>query len=314
MDIINPLFVMIRFFFFITACCLSLNLTAQVSVYYFSGDVKYSAGKAEAKPVYFNAPVTASTLFTLASRSELILKDRVNNFLVIKEAGTYRAEDLLRLFLERNKTDFTSSALQFIANEFLHPHEDIKKYADKHLKQKGGVYRSGCVTPLMLFPALDETLRDTLIHFVWNRQPGATQYELRITDARFDPNNEQTYFRKIVSDTVFTLNASENTYLKKDSVFCWVVNPVNQPNCARYSFYFKPATRSEQVKRDLLKSIPAGLNFEESILAICVVFEREGLIREAEQGYLFLYESTENKGYLNMLALFRARHGLIKPE
>ncbi len=306
---------MIRFFFFfITASCLGLNLPAQVSVYYFSGDVRHSTGKAEAKPVYFNAPVTASSQFTLAARSELILRDRINNFLVVKDAGTYRAEDLLRLFTDRNNTDFTAGALQFIANEFLHPHEDIKKYADKHMKQKGGVYRSGCVPPLMLFPALDETLHDTLIHFVWNRQPGATQYELRITDARFDQNNEQTFFRKIVSDTVFTLNASENTYLKRDSAFCWVVNPVNQPNCARYSFYFKPANRSELVKRDLLKSIPAGLSFEESILAMCVSFEREGLIREAENGYLFLYESTENKGYLNMLALFKARHGLVKPE
>jgi hypothetical protein len=283
-------------------------------VYYFSGDVKYKEGKAETKPVYFNAPVTTSTVFTLAASSELILRDRLSNFLVVKEAGTYNANDLLGLFLKKNKANFTSEALQFIANEFLHPHEDIKKYADKHMKQKGGVYRSGCVPPLMLFPALDETLRDTLIHFVWNRQPGVTQYELRITDAHFDPNNEQTYFRQVVNDTVFTLNASANPYLKKDSAFCWVVNPVQFPNCARYSFFYKPAERPEGVKQKILREIPAQLNAEEAMVALCVALEKEGFIREAEQGYAFLYASSENKGYLNMLAFLRARHGLVKPE
>ncbi len=297
----------------IIALLFSFNGLAQVSVYFYSGDVKYKLGNSDAKPVYFNTPVTESTSFILGSGAELILRDKVNNFLVVKEKGTYQAKDLLRLFIDRSKVDFASAAFQFIVNEFLHPHEDIKKYADKHMKQKGGVYRSGCVPPLMLYPALDETICDTLIHFVWNSQPGVVQYELRVTDARFDPNNEQTFYRTLVNDTMYTWNTVGNKYLYKDSAFCWVVNPVNVSNCARYPFYFKPANRSEQVKRELIKSLPQNMVAEDVLLALCVALEKDGFIREAEQGYAFLYSATENMGYLNMAALLRARHGLVKP-
>lgn len=91
-----------------------------------------------------------------------------------------------------------------------------------------------------------QVVNDSVLFFKWERSPTNISYEFRITDGSSDPNNEKILFYTKVQDaTELLIKTISVDFLKENQWYSWSVNPIKEPNCARFIFKF---TSDEEIK------------------------------------------------------------------
>jgi len=290
---------------------ITINTWAQdFYVYHVTGKVNYSDLAKKNEQVFYNYKILPSTVFKLEEKSELILRDKDYNLLLLKTKGNYSANNLIDLFKNKGKTEnFAKSTIEFMSSELLRSDEDIREYADNYLKQTGGVSRGNCIEALMKIPMNGQVVNDSVLSFTWKGSPSNTSYEFKITDESSDPNNEKILFYTKVQDaTELSIKADSLSFLKENRSYSWSVNPIKEPNCARFNFKYSSKEEIKILKKLLIQSTDASQIMSDQLVELASLYETNGLIQEAIACYELAFTLTENQAFLTLAKLVIARH------
>lgn len=290
---------------------ITINTWAQdLFVYHFMGKVYYSDLVRENEQAFYNYKILPSTVFKLEERSELILRDKDYNLLLVKAKGSYPTNNLIDLFKNRGKEEnFTRKTIEFISSELVRSDEDILEYADNYLKQSGGVSRGNCIGALMISPINGQVLSASVLSFTWEGSPSNTSYEFRITDESPDLNDERIlFYTKVQNATELSIDVDSLSFLKENQSYSWSVNPIKEPNCARFNFKFTSKAAIKSLKDSLIESIDTSQTMTDQIVELASLYETNGLIQEALACYEMAFTLTENQVFLTLSKLVLARH------
>lgn len=279
-------------------------------VYHITGNATYSDLEKKNEQVFYNYKLLPSTVFKLEERSELILRDKSYNLLLVKVKGSYSAKNLIDLFKNKgDKGNFAQTAIEFLSAELVRSKDDIQRYADNHLKQTGGVSRSYCTKPLMTSPVNGQVVTDSVLYFTWDESPSTTVYEFLITDDSSDPNNEKIlFYTKVQNATALSISIDSLEFLKEKEHYSWVVNPIKEPNCARFDFKFTSKEEIKNLKDSLVQSIDTSQSISDQLVELANLYETNGLIEEAVACNELAFTLTENQAFLTIAKLTLARH------
>lgn len=290
---------------------ITINTWAQdLFVYHVTGKVNYSDLAKKNDQVLYNYKVLPSTVFKLEEKAELILRDNDYNLLLLKTKGSYSANNLIDLFKNKGKKEnFAQTTIEFLSSEFVRSDQDIQEYADNYLKQAGGVSRGNCIDALMTTPIKGQVVYGSVLFFTWKGSPSNTSYEFQITDGSSDPNNEKILFYTKVQDaTELSIKADSLSFLKENQSYSWSVNPIKEPNCARFNFKFTSKEEIKSLKNMLIQSTDTSQTITNQLVELASLYEINGLIQEAVACYEMAFTLTENKAFLTLAKLVLARH------
>src|SRR5690606_32314310 len=159
----------LKFSLALSILLVSIDVLAQdLFVYHITGEIYYSDLKNKNKQVFYNYKTLPSTVFKLEERSELILRDKDYNLLILKSKGSYTANNLVGIFNRKDvEENFAKTTIAFLSSELVRSEEDIQEYAENYLRQSGGVSRGNCLDALMISPMNGQVLTDSVLSFKW---------------------------------------------------------------------------------------------------------------------------------------------------
>lgn len=288
---------------------LSSILTAfsqrELSVFFYSGEIGYKNQEQDWKMIdKLNLKLIPADSIHLSEGSQLFLIKNKGDQVLISKAGKYPLEEVITSL--DDEEDIIAAYTEFVWEEFNHPHKDLDKYADKYMREKGGVSRAANI-PEIFSPFAGSDIIDDYIYFSWKNE-GAVFYTLSFWDS-------DTYGRKLfelsVKDTMVVISTS-TLWLPKNEVFYWSVtiegqNPVN---------YFPIAILGKKEKREIEAEVSKiEKNMKEAKpeliwLVLASFYEKNDLLQQAKNAYMNALDfSLNDKNIKEYYKLFLARIG-----
>jgi len=283
---------------------------AATGVYFFNGKVEVLEKNKAATPlleVGFKLPEEAS--LRLIDNAEVILRNDAKEFAVIHGKGTYTAAQIKEQFAKQQGKGLVSSLAGFMGSQFSNKKEDVRAMAEKYMKQKGGVTRSGNTYPIMFTPTYGSVTEIKDVQFVWRKVPNAAQYEFVLFGGN-DPNNLVQMSKTLTVDTFMDV-AFTDFGVTEDAYFSWVAYPEGDPTYSRYTFKISTPESIKKAIGEIEVLAAKETTKEDKHLLRALAYERKGLIAYAETAYTALLAINSKSAYKELYTMFQMRIGLV---
>lgn len=196
---------------------------------------------------------------------------------------------------------------QFLWDELNKPHQDIEKYANRYLADKGGVPRTSG-RPYVIYPLHGSFILDDHIDFKWE-DSGANEYTLTFWDSN---DNGNKVFSLQVNDTTISISKKQK-WIPIDKMFYWSLTE----NRKAASIFIPIKILDKKSKNEILKDIKAieeeqYFTEEVRLLLLAAYYEKNNLFKKANNAYIYAIEfNPENQIIRQYYQLFLARMGIL---
>ncbi len=276
----------------------------ELSVFFYSGDIKYKNQEQEWKMIdKLNLKLSPSDSIHLSAGSQLFLINKKGDQVLISKTGKYPLTEVISSSSDDGE-NIIAAYTGFVWEEFSHPHKDLEKYADKYMKEKGGVSRAANI-PEILSPFLGSDIIDDKIYFSWKNE-GDVPYTLSFWDS---DRNGRKLFELSIKDTLVIIS-SNSLWLPKNDIIYWSVtiegkNPVN---------FFPISILGKKEKREIEAEVSKiEKNMKEAKpeliwLVLASFYEQNNLLQQAKYAYQNALDfSLNDKNIETYYKLFLAR-------
>jgi len=297
-------------FSFLMLLFVSATSFAETSVYFFNGKVEIVEKNRNAFPlleVNFKLPQDAS--LKLTDNAEVILRNDAKEFAVIHGKGTYTPAQIQEQFTKQQGKGLVTSLAGFMGSQLSNKKEDVRAMAEKYMKQKGGVTRSGNTYPIMYTPTYGSVTDIKEVKFVWRNMPNVQQYEFVLFGGS-DPNNLVQMSKTLTTDTFMDV-AFSDFGVTEDAYFSWVSYPEGDPNYSRYTFKISTPESIKKVIGEIEVMAAKEPGKEDKLLLRALAYERKGLVAYAETAYTALLAISNKNTYKELYTMFQMRNGLV---
>lgn len=301
--------------FSLNSGCLS---GSELRLFYSSGTVHLYMANGSFQSMSVNQVVCSTCAISFGEGVEIILRMDDHRFCSIRgnsSENNFTYAQLLDQIASQQSTGILSATIRFIASHFFEQKTDIRKYAESHLRQHGGIPR-GCPYPIMLRPGNGELITSPEITFFWEAHTDEDLYEfaLYVDEDSFADSKELTLIYSVeLSDTTLVLQVSDISKLSNgESRFLWSVQPISpRQACTHYSFDLA----SKEVLKGKLLGLDSELDLTSSeqdiLLQKIAAYEELGLFQLADDLYRRLVSKYQEPVYRELHLLFLARNGMI---
>ncbi len=305
-----------------------LTLTAQHAVAKVSGSLQvfYMTGKAYLQaddevylPLGIGTSIAAGSAVLVEKHTEVILKDGAQSYCVIKSDGyalRYGYDEIIQLFAAQKGATVMEAMWAFISKQLDKKDVDIQLYAQDYLRQKGGVYRSGCTYPLMLSPGYMAKTGHRNISLSWASVPSDSVYVVEIYEG-LDYNDAAAllYKREVQGLDMLVSTAELMSSAEGGQGFNWVVYPASdRPNCARYYFWVMGDKEQKEVENELAQMITKVQEEDQKLLVKAGYYEEREMLLAAKEAYEALLAGYKDQANNELYQLFMARNGMLAYE
>lgn len=290
--------------FFITA---SLSSQEEYRVFFYSGEMAYkSIDRPDWKTInQLNIPLYPADSVMLTDGSQVYLIKKEGGQVLVHQAGKHILKDLLAETDEEAQGLFASYA-EFVWEEFNHPHKDLEKYADKYMKEKGGVSRAVNI-PEIYTPFYGSHIIADQIYFSW-KDEGKVNYTLSFWDS---DQNGRKLFELTLKDSSLSVS-TKTAWMPVDETFYWSVALEGENPANFFPVKILGENDAEKIEAELRQRDKQFGNYRPELICLLKAsfFEENGLYQQARFAYLnaldFAANDTEIQEYFD---LFLARMG-----
>ncbi len=276
-------------------------------VFYYDGDIQYKHHKQKEWVDIISIDLTLKLNDSIAlwGESGLYLIDNEGRQFYLAHPGKYEIMAVCDSIKNLVSQSLFTRYSQFIWDEFNKPHIDIEEYADRYLKDKGGVSRAANI-PEIFSPFYGTYILNDQIGFKWE-DSGAEDYTLSFWDSDY---NGKRLFAVTISDTVFSIS-TKLSWMPENKVFYWAVTENRKP--ASNFIPVKVFGGEEKNKiHEAVNSIKKEIQVskEVSLLMLAAFYEKNSLYQLANNSYQKAIRlNPENKVIKEYYNLFMARMG-----
>jgi hypothetical protein len=292
---------------------INISFSQEVSykVFFFDGKIelkgKGASGWSELNTL--NVTLDIHDSLALAQDSYIYLVDRQGNQVYLDHPGRYEV-----VILQENDGASESQSLfakyaEFVWEELNKSEKDIEDYADRTLKEKGGVKRAVNIPPILLPYYGSHEMAEEIV-FLWE-DTGAEEYVLSFWDSDMDG---KWLFSVITSDTVIALSTRLEWVPTDVDIFFTLTEKKRPANN-----FIPIRVLSPEKQRPVLDELEhiASMKAHEQVklLLTASMYEENRLYSEAEKTYRKALElDPGNEEVLLYYSLFKERRGWGKQE
>jgi hypothetical protein len=295
---------------FILILFLSAKVFSATSVYFFNGKVEVIDKNKNTTPLSeVGIVLSDDASLKLIDNAEVILRNDAKEFAVIHGTGTYTSAQIKEQFVKQQGKGLVTSLAGFMGSQFSNKKEDVRAMAEKYMKQKGGVTRSGNTYPIMYTPTYGSVTDIKEVKFIWRNMPNVKQYEFVLFGGN-DPNNLVQMSKTLTTDTFMDV-AFTDFGVTEDAYFSWVAYPEGDPNYSRYTFKISTPESIKKVIGEIEILAAKETSKEDKLLLRALAYERKGLVAYAETAYTALLAISNKNTYKELYTMFQMRNGLV---
>lgn len=293
------------------------KVSGSLHVFYMTGKAYLHTADEVHLPLGIGSSIAAGSAVLVEKHTEVILKDDAQSYCVIKSDGhalRYGYDEIVQLFAAQKGASVMEAMWAFISKQLDKKDVDIQLYAQDYLRQKGGVYRSGCTYPLMLSPGYMTKTGLGDISLSWASVPYDSVYVVEIYEGLdYDEAAALLYKREVqglnilVSTAEIMVSSTEG-----GQGFNWVVYPASdRPNCARYYFRVMGDQEQKEVEDELAEVVAKVQEEDQKLLVKAGFYEEREMLLEAKQAYEALLAEYKDQANSELYQLFMARNGML---
>lgn len=289
---------------FLAICQQGLTQLPDYYVYLITGSATIT--KPGGKPVVIKQKqlVYKNDVIVIKKGAEVTLVDKAARFLVLKTAGTYKGNDLVKKATTKNNDGITGKYLKLLFHELLDPNQDFEKLKKENIAGVWGGVSRGLECDNLIFPVNGLKTSEATLGFKWRKTSPSSDYSFEIYDG---DRNELARIR--VKDTAKLVSIKE-TLQGKPGTYAWrIISP--DGDCEdEIPIYFEILTpENEQKLVAQLTAGPGNESFEKQLQHIDKL-EKNALIHAASSLYAALVKMhPDNIALLKSYVVFLLKYG-----
>jgi hypothetical protein len=276
-------------------------------VFFYNGDIqyKYYQLKEWNNLNRINFTFMQSDSISLGEQSELYLFDNEGRQLHLSHPGKYEIIAMSDSIKKQGSKSLFTRYVQFIWEELNTPDKNIEQYADRYMKEKGGVSRAVNI-PLIISPFYGTYILENQIDFKWENT--GEKYTLSFWDS---DNNGRGFLSIAIEDTTATLS-TKLPWIPKDKIFYYSITENDKPATNFIPIKVPGKEKKEKILQgvnSIKESFPE--KGEAMLLLLAAFYEKNNLLEKAESSYLEAIKlNPGNKILWDYYELFLARMGI----
>ncbi len=279
-------------------------------IFYFTGNIQYKpVGEQQWKPLNaLNITLKEGDSLMITGEGKLHLMDAQKKQACLEHPGKYEVTSVKDKATNKTASDLLTQYIEFVWDELRKPHKDLEDYADRYLKEKGGVSRAVTV-PIVITPFYDTYIFDDYIDFTWY-DSGTEEYVVSFWDS---DHNGRRLHAVTSTDTTCSIHHGEN-WIPEDGSFYWTVTEKGKPTVTFFPIRFLNGEEMISIEEEYME-IDRSLRYISDDLYWLIVasfYEDHNLLVKANDAYLRALESDPgNKVIQEYYNFFLARRGQI---
>jgi hypothetical protein len=287
-----------------------------------SFDVVFRQGKVEmvvnggGSSLSIGMSIRQGCMLRLSKGSSVVLRKRERYILLeaLRQDIQIKYEDIVKVYENGSQGDFISMTLDHLADQLGKEKVDIRKYAEEHLRQKGGVVRGAeCSPSLMISPLTCALVPNGEVVFSWLSEEGSDSYEFFLYGPSLNGSERPLLLNRMVSDTVLTISTSE--FQRNDVTnqsYSWLARPTGiRGECAGQPFFLITPEERQAIIDEVNRQSNSLRQRRDRLLFRALFLEQKGLLEDAYTAYMYLAETFPTSYNKGMLTFFMARNGLL---
>ncbi len=279
---------------------------SEFSVFFYSGNVKFKKARTEYwnEIDQLNLKIDVTDSIYIKQGSQLFLISKSGKQILLHKEGKYYLENLIKSIPDNEQENIIAAYAEFIWEEFNNKHQDIEKYADKHMREKGGVSRAVNL-PEIFMPVYGTYIISDKILFSWKNE-GNVFYNLSFWD---DDVNGKKLFELLLKDTLIKISTISH-WIPKNKTLYWSLSLIDKrpANFIPIKILGKKEKREISSKISEIEKIIENVRPEFIWLIKASFYEQNNLLNQANNSYLNALDLSNNdQNILEYYNLFLAR-------
>ncbi|MCF8344197.1 MAG: hypothetical protein K9H13_06120 [Bacteroidales bacterium] len=276
-------------------------------VFFYSGDIEFKVNGYNQwqKVNRLNIPLFPADSINLINGSQMYLINQNGEQALVLQSGKLLLSDFLDEAGDGTDNIIASYA-EFVWEEFNHPHKDLEKYADKYMKEQGGVSRAINI-PEIYTPFYGSHIIADQIYFSW-KDEGMLKYTLSFWDS---DKNGRKLFELTLKDTSLSVS-TKTAWIPADETFYWSVSLEGENPANFFPVKVLDRNDTEKIEAGLRQMDKQFDDYRPELiwLLIASFYEEDDLYQQARFAYLNALDFAANDAEIQeYFDLFLARMG-----
>ncbi len=279
-------------FVFLFLSCIIISQDVTYRVFFFNGEVSFKGYQEKSWNILndVNIMLTPNDSINLEKGSELFLFDNNAAQYYFSLPGKNKISTLTDSINLLERESLISKYADFIWKELNKPHADLDDYAEKHMREKGGVSRAVNI-PVIYEPFYGTYIIDDKLEFKWENT-GVDKYTLSFWDS---DKNGRCFFSVAIEDT-FALVPTDLPWMPEDGIlYYYSITEKNKPS----TNFIPVKVLNKEEKENILVSLDQimhnpNIKGWSRDLIIASLYEENNLLINANQIYLEILENNPN--------------------
>lgn len=301
----------LNIFWFLLSVNIAFGQVATYKVFFFDGKIQLkgqgATGWSELNTLNYTLNLRDS--LALSQDSYIYLVDQKGDQLFLEHPGRYEIVNLTEDDGRTESTSLFARYARFVWEELGETEEDVDDYADRTLKEKGGVKRAVNFPPIIL-PYYGSHEMGEEMHFEW-KSTGTEAYVLTFWESDTDG---KWLFSTTTSDTMILLSTRLDWIPEDVDIFFTLTEKKRPANNFIPIMVLGPEKRQRILSElEIIASMKA--HEQVKLLLTASMYEENKLYSEADKTYRRALElHPGNEEILLYYSLFRERRGWGNPE